>query len=443
MPEILKVAQHRGKGRWTAIGALGNIGHDAKDAVPTLIDVLKTTNPDADEHDSVLEALRGIGPAAKAAVPDLLEIARDREAKWYRRQDAARAVLAIDPANPARSEMEVASLSINYLGIRQGKIPVVKLEPRPALTEEKKKHIKEQIARLAEVKDLEFTLWTAQTSGDGFPPVFGEKTLSLGLATGSGLKSQNALRSLVELGPEALPFLLEALDDKTPTQITWRDSRAIFSSEIHGNCLNPVERRVLLKARDEDEVMRTLDPDVFGLSRTLEVGDLCYAAIGQIVSRPSYGAVDCVGFGPDIVYSPPEVKALRDRVREIWKSGDPAKRLLDSLLFDFAMEDAFFNGNYINWRNFSNYQIEAAVRLLYYFPKEAAPLIAARLQALDVNAADGDDWRKREVRNGVHPVDLIKAVSWCKEPHIQEALAGIKKRTDDKLIKQALSPSEK
>src|ERR1700722_283752 len=164
--------------------------------------------------------------------------------------------------------------------------------------------------------------------------------------------------------------------------------------------------------------MRTLDPDVFGLSRTLKIGDLCFAAIGQIVNRPSYGEVDCDGFGPDIVYSPAEVKALRDRVREIWKSDDPARRLLDSLLFDYAMEDAFFNGNHIDWRNSSNYQIEAAVRLLYYFPEETAPLVAARLQALDVKAAEGDDWRKRETKNGVNAVDFIKAVSWCKEPRI-------------------------
>jgi hypothetical protein len=79
---------------------------------------------------------------------------------------------------------------------------------------------------------------------------------------------------------------------------------------------------------------------------------------------------------------------LRDRVREIWKSDDPSKRLLDSLLLDYATEAVTSKGeSHHTGRLASKYQIEAAVRLLYYFPKETSPLIAARLQALDVKAA--------------------------------------------------------
>jgi hypothetical protein len=108
------------------------------------------------------------------------------------------------------------------------------------------------------------------------------------------------------------------------------------------------------------------------------------------------------------------------------------------------MEDTYYSGKSLDgWGLGSNYQIEAGMRLLYYFPREAAPLIAARLQALDIKNAKGTDWEKREVKNGVRTVEFIKAVSWCKEPSIQEALAGIKKRTDDESIKEALSPSEK
>ena len=45
---------------------------------------------------------------------------------------------------------------------------------------------------------------------------------------------------------------------------------------------------------------------------------------------------------------------------------------------------------------------------------------------------------KRDVKNGVRVIDFIKAVRWCKEPAIQEALADVDKRTDDPDIKGAV-----
>jgi hypothetical protein len=74
-----------------------------------------------------------------------------------------------------------------------------------------------------------------------------------------------------------------------------------------------------------------------------------------------------------------ESKELRERVCALWSSKDPAKKLLDSLLLDYATEGRFNGKSLDGWDEESNYQIEAAVRLLYYFPKETAPLIAARL----------------------------------------------------------------
>ena len=59
------------------------------------------------------------------------------------------------------------------------------------------------------------------------------------------------------------------------------------------------------------------------------------------------------------------------------------------------------------------------------------------------NLPPGDAWKKREVKNGVRAVDFIKAVSWCKDPRIQDALADIAKRTDDESIKEALHWDEK
>lgn len=84
------------------------------------------------------------------------------------------------------------------------------------------------------------------------------------------------------------------------------------------------------------------------------------------------------------------------------------------------------------------------MRLLYYFPRETAPLLAARLRALDVRPPEGQDGHMlREVRNGVRTADFIKAVTRCKEPALREALAELARRTNDPEIKKVLPPREK
>jgi hypothetical protein len=260
------------------------------------------------------------------------------------------------------------------------------------------------------------------------------------------------LRSLVEIGPDALPFLLEALEDKTPTKLTivrfWElFGTTYFGTELGGNPLNPVERRVLPnhpfpqlevrlypgKTAQESEE----NEDDFEGSYTLKVGDICFAALGQIVGRP-YDAVRYQPTAIVIINSPLERKVLRERVRAIWSSNDPAQKLLDSLLLDYATEGIFNGKSLDGWSQGSNFQVQAALRLLYYFRQETAPLIAARLRSLDVET--GGDPLERDVRNGVRAVDFIKAVSWCKEPPIQEALADIALRTNDSTIEDAINP---
>ena len=129
---------------------------------------------------------------------------------------------------------------------------------------------------------------------------------------------------------------------------------------------------------------------------------------------------------------------MRERVRAVWSSQDPAKKLLDSLLLDYSTQGKFNGKSLEGWDEGSNRQVDAAVRLLYYFPKETTPLITARLRSFSVEAADSDDRIKREVKNGVRTAEFIKAVCWCREPEIQKALNDIAKRTDDWEIKKAL-----
>src|SRR5262249_50307293 len=147
-------------------------------------------------------------------------------------------------------------------------------------------------------------------------------------------------RSLVEIGPDALPFLLEALEDKTPTKLKVTHNFGIggmwFSAELDRNPLSPVEKRalskVLTKADDEDD-----EDDTRPHSYTVKVGDVCFVAIGQIVGR-HYLAVRYQPTAIIVINSPVQTKELRERVRAIWSSKDPARTLLDSLLLDYATQ---------------------------------------------------------------------------------------------------------
>jgi hypothetical protein len=75
------------------------------------------------------------------------------------------------------------------------------------------------------------------------------------------------------------------------------------------------------------------------------------------------------------------------------------------------------------------------MRLLYYFAQEATPLIAKRLRGLRVEGyPDNDDGNtppQRELANGLRADELVKAVSWCREPAICEAVRSIVEQTGD------------
>jgi hypothetical protein len=167
---------------------------------------------------------------------------------------------------------------------------------------------------------------------------------------------------------------------------------------------------------------------------------VCFVAIGQIVGRP-YSAVRYIPSGIVIINSPTETKVLRDRVRALWSSDDPANKLLSTLLIDYATEGIFNGRSLDGWSEGSDWQIRAALRLLYYFPREAAPLIATRLRSLDVQ--DTNDWMKREVKNGVRILDFLPAVSWCRAPGIPEALEDLARRTNDPEIQKVLSENRR
>jgi HEAT repeat protein len=433
VPALLALARYKQhRNRWRAIGALGEIGAAARDAVPLLIEELG--NDDSIHQSGAAEALGGIGPEARKAVPALTAMARDRRGvEPLAREAAARAVARIDPAFAAREGLEFAHLSI-----RPGRVPAVPLRPRP-VTAEQTKRARTLIARLAAVDRPDVGL-SATLNGRAFAPLPGRERMNSGLLTNHRLATNDAFRELVEMGPTALPSLLAALDDRTPTRLRIRVSPmgfAGFGQDVPRSPFNLAEKRATVVKPIDDEEDERNDPYV------VTAGDVCFVAIGQIVGRP-YQAVEYIPSGIVSICSPTASKTLRDRVRATWASADPVKTLFDSLLTDYATEGIFNGSSLDGWDEASDYQVEAVVRLLYYFPDETAPLVAARLRSLDVADKPGrDGWIQREVKNGVRTSEFVKAVAWCRAAPIREALAEIARKTDDPVIKEALATGEK
>jgi hypothetical protein len=250
-----------------------------------------------------------------------------------------------------------------------------------------------------------------------------------------------ALSELVKEGPVAMPALLESLDDSRPTQSTvvhdvrigenhrWGYMR--FTDRLQGERLTP--------EFGADFVSDSSDLS----SYTVTIGDMCFMALGQITSKQY---VPIMASSPSCIdiRSPCHNKRLLNVVREKWSRGIPADRLLESLLADFGTALPR-DGELADLHDASGVQIESAKRLLYYFAKESAPVIADRLRSLDVSnplaSGEADPELSLLLKNGVDGPGLVEAVSWCAEPAIQDALHDMAKRSDDPRIARILGPS--
>jgi hypothetical protein len=221
----------------------------------------------------------------------------------------------------------------------------VSLAPRKPVDKEEAKRITGLIAALAEIASPDVG-FSSTLGGHAFSPIAGRVERGPGIlgieGPGGGmvpfdhkLRPAAALRSLVELGPRALPFLLDALNDRTPTRLTVKHDSGFggmwLANELRGNPLNPVEQRVLATRKKAKREF----PDNHLNSYTVKVGDVCLVAIGQIVGR-DYQAVRYQPTACIVLNSPTEDAELCAQVRAIWSSKDPDRKLLDSLLLDYA-----------------------------------------------------------------------------------------------------------
>ena len=253
------------------------------------------------------------------------------------------------------------------------------------------------------------------------------------------------IRRLIEIGPDALPFLLRAIDDSTATKIVIQSvprHGAIFggiefNDILDGNPAN-LQERLLLNLYRERRIFSD-DTKEFVAHAVeqyrVKVGDICFEIIGQIVGRRYY----CLnGFSNDGVFISSSVHSERIGriVRQLWTSDDPRQKVFDSLLIDFSTRplqdwdekslDSFDAGNQA--------QCEAAMRLLFYYLDEAENVVARRAADLRVS----DDYVKDTVVNGVRADDFIRAIGWSKSLKVRDALSDVGHRATCELVVDAL-----
>ena len=389
--------------QWLAVWSLGRIGSEAKAAVPALIDLLKEEG--VSFRLCIVQSLGQIGPQAETVVPALTRLLKDKDVLV--RRAAAKALMQIDPEAKAAVAELLKDKSVDVRDVASAVLGGNSLETKA--TEAETKRIKGLIADLAKTGSPDFGLSPTLT-GDAFAPIPSSGHFGMGLLTNHGLQRNGAFTSLVELGPKALPLLLESLDDKTPTKLTITHGYGMggmwFGHEIWGNVFNKQERKTLPDGDDDLSFMDQSSVNEY----TVKVGDVCFVIIGQITNR-SYNAVRYQPTACIVLNSTTQDKRLAAEVRAVWGKGDYRQKLLDSLLIDFDSRDRL--------------QDSAAMRLAYYSPEASVGLIIARLKELD-SLATGED--------------LLKAVSWSSQPRIRAALLEIFRTTKDSKVLLAALP---
>jgi hypothetical protein len=317
------------------------------------------------------------------------------------------------------------------LPVKLGLVPDLHLVPRPPVPEAQAKRIKDLIAGLAALDSPDFGL-SGTLSGVTFAPVPGQAHTGALLLADHRLQPSEGLKELVARGPDALPFLLDALDDRTPTRIIVKHGGMFgamwHAAELPLNAVNRAEEAVYksrAKRPQEDPKEKHIE------SYTVKVGDVCFVAIGQIVGR-QYHAVRYQPTACIVLNSPVHDPILCAEVRAIWETKDPRGRLFESLLADYSTEGVFNGKSLDGWDSGSALQCGAALRLLYYFEKEGSSLIASRLDKLDLGKDRHlDSSMRRCVANGLRADDFVKAVAWSKAASVRAALARVFKRADD------------
>ena len=267
--------------------------------------------------------------------------------------------------------------------VKLGVIPQIDLPNRLPATPRESEKIEALIERLAAIENPDFGFATTFT-GSAFAPIPGiQRPGAMVLSENDrridhNRQESDAFRELVVLGPKSIPFLLKALDDKSPTKLTMTHTSSFGAmwraNELSGNPLNKTETAVLA----EKTKLRSNLVDRRIETYTVKVGDVCFVALGQIVGRP-YSTVRFQPTACVVINSPADDAKLCSQVRDIWASDDSNKKLFESLLLDYSTYGIFNGENLDGWSVGSSFQCGAAMRLLFYYP-ETEEMIAERLR---------------------------------------------------------------
>ncbi len=265
--------------------------------------------------------------------------------------------------------------------LRVGSIPKISMQPRSPASKAEEERIKALIQSLAEIDSPDFGL-SGTMSGRSFAPVAGSDRASVMVLGQPGLKRSSTLTELVKLGPKALPFLLNSLTDATPTKLTMKREGILmnmwYGRWVGSNQANKEEERMidaqlpLIKTKRDDE------RDIVE-SHQVNIGDVCFVAIGQIVNR-SYSASLYIPSGNMSINSPTHDPIIAKQVRAVWSRPNAAQTLFDSLMLDYHTEERreIRKGN-VSYVADDLMHTGALMRLLYYYPHETVPLIVKKL----------------------------------------------------------------
>jgi hypothetical protein len=219
-------------------------------------------------------------------------------------------------------------------------------------------------------------------------------------------ESCDPLRLLVQRGTEAVPGLLAHLDDERPTRLV------LASWGGHGGVL--IDDDV-----DEPGLRRYHRPPDWRSDRRLPVatsyralvGDLCFAALGQIVNRDYWGA-EHYPRARIYVFCVPKSKRLRGRLVQEWQGLTPDRHRA-SLARDLdSGDEATRNG--------------ASLRLAYYYPAAFEPLALEQLARATYPHPDVDDFVRNRLYRAKTPAERRALVEEFGARHGAGARDGIR-----------------